>query len=160
MRLFLNGKHRDCCFLSVVKILTELVIMHSIKQLCDAVRETAYAIHLYFGHGHFEKIYENSLVHRLRKSGKEVKQQFELRVFDEDGTELGDFKADILLENRLLIEAKACRSLTNEHSAQILGYMRAAKIEHGLLINFGSYRFQIKKFILSSEFLNGRDEPC
>jgi GxxExxY protein len=119
-----------------------------IKKLCDQVRETSYAIHEYHGTGHLEKVYENALVNRLRKAGLEVKQQHPLKVFDEDGTEIGDYYADLLIEGVLIVELKACKTLLDEHQAQIIGYLRSANIEHGLLINFGSYKFQIKKFIL------------
>ncbi len=61
-----------------------------IVQLCDQVRETAYAIHVFHGHGHLEKVYENALAHRLRKVGLDVKQQQPIQVFDEDGTLIGD----------------------------------------------------------------------
>lgn len=54
-----------------------------------------------------------------------------------------------MVENALLVELKAAKTMVDEHAAQILGYLRAARIEHGLLINFGSYRFQIKKYALS-----------
>ena len=120
----------------------------NIKKLCDQVRETAYAIHEYHGTGHLEKVYENSLVHRLKKAGLNVKQQHPLKVFDEDGTEVGDYYADLIIEGVLIVELKACKSFSEEHAAQIIGYLRSANIEHGLLINFGSYKFQIKKFIL------------
>ena len=63
----------------------------SIKALCDRVRETAYAIHVYHGHGHLEKVYENALAHRLQKAGFDVKQQHPIQVFDEDGTLIGDY---------------------------------------------------------------------
>jgi GxxExxY protein len=119
-----------------------------IKELCDQVRETAYAIHEYHGTGHLEKVYENALVHRLRKAGLEVKQQEPLKVFDEDGTEVGDYFADLIVEGVLIVELKACKTISEEHKAQVIGYLRSANIEHGLLINFGSYKFQIKKFIL------------
>jgi GxxExxY protein len=55
--------------------------MKSIKELCEFVRETAYAIHLYHGHGHLEKVYENALAHRLRKAGLNVRQQDPITVF-------------------------------------------------------------------------------
>jgi GxxExxY protein len=119
-----------------------------IKQLCDQVRETAYAIHKYHGTGHLEKVYENALVHRLRKAGLRVKQQHPLKVYDEDGTEIGDYYADLIVEDLLVIELKACKTFSEDHKAQIIGYLRSAKMEHGLLINFGSYKFQIEKFIL------------
>ncbi len=118
------------------------------KNLCDQVRETAYAIHKYHGTGHLEKVYENALVHRLRKAGLNVQQQHPLKVYDEDGTEIGDYYADLIVEDVLIIELKACKTMAEEHKAQIIGYLRSANIEHGLLINFGSYKFQIEKFIL------------
>ena len=123
--------------------------MKTIQELCDVVRETAYAIHVYHRHGHLEKVYENALVHRLRKAGVEVKQQHPVPVFDEDGTLLGDYFADLVVEGRLIVELKACKTLVEEHTAQILGYLASSRVEHGLLINFGSYRFQIQKFALS-----------
>ena len=123
--------------------------MKTINELCDVVREVAYAIHTYHGNGHLEKVYENALVHRLRKLGWDVKQQHPIRVLDEDGTPLGDYFADLLVDDRLILEIKAARSLTDEHVAQILGYLKSTRIENGLLINFGSFRFAIKKYVLS-----------
>jgi hypothetical protein len=99
--------------------------MTDIKVLCDQIRRIAFAIHVYHGHGHLEKVYENALVHRLRKAGLNVLQQHPIQVFDEDGTLIG------------------------EHVAQILGYLKSARIEHGLLINFGSYKFEIRKYAWS-----------
>ena len=118
-----------------------------IMALCDQVRETAYAIHVYHGNGFLEKIYKNALVHRLRKAGIDAKQQQPVKVYDEDGTEIGDYCADILVEGCLILELKACRSITDEHKAQLFNYLKASKIEHGMLINFGSYKFQLKKLI-------------
>lgn len=121
-----------------------------IKKLCDQVREISYAIHKYHGTGHLEKVYENALVHRLRKAGLTVKQQHPLKVYDEDGTVIGDYYADIIIDDLLIIELKACKTLAEEHKAQLIGYLRSARIEHGLLINFGSFKFQIQKFVLSA----------
>ena len=118
-----------------------------IKKLCDAVRETGFAIHRFLGPGHLERVYETSLHHRLCLAGFSVERQKPLEVRDEDGTVLGEYLADLCLENCLLVEIKAVRSLVDEHVAQILGYMRASRFQHGLLVNFGSPRFEIKKFI-------------
>lgn len=123
--------------------------MQTIFELCDVVRETAYAIHEYHGHGHLEKVYENALSHRLRKRGLQVEQQYPLTVFDEDGTVLGEYYADLFVDQRLIVELKAVKNTADEHVAQLLGYLKSSRIEHGLLINFGSYRFQIKKYVLS-----------
>ena len=119
------------------------------KELCDRVRQTAYAIHVYHGHGHLEKVYENALMNRLRKSGIEVQQQQPIKVYDEDGTAIGDYLADLLVENALIVELKTAKALASEHEAQILGYLKSARLEHGLLINFGSYKFEIRKFAWS-----------
>ena len=123
--------------------------MKTVNELCDIVRETSYAIHVYHGHGHLEKVYENALAHRLRKLGLDVKQQHPIKVYDEDATIIGDYNADLLIENCLIVELKAARALADEHIAQLLGYLKSARIEHGLLVNFGSYKFQIKKFAFS-----------
>lgn len=125
--------------------------MRAVNHLCDLVRETAYAAHLYHGHGHLEKVYENAVAHRLRKAGVNVRQQYPLTVFDEDGTVLGEYFADLVIEDELLVELKAARTLTDEHVAQLLGYLKASRKEHGLIVNFGSYKFQIKKYILSNQ---------
>jgi len=120
-----------------------------IFQLCDQVRETAFALHRYLRHGHLEKVYENGLAHRLRKAGVQVTQQHALQVLDEDGTPLGDYFADLLVEGELIVELKACKALADEHVAQLLGYLRGCRIEHGLLINFGSGKIEIRKYVLS-----------
>lgn len=114
-------------------------------QLTDTVRQTAFDVHRFFGPGHLEKVYENALAHRLRKLGLDVKQQHPLTVRDEDGTIVGDYHADILVNNCLILELKAARDLADEHIAQILGYLRAARIGHGALLNFGAAKFQIRK---------------
>src|SRR5919106_2727188 len=98
-----------------------------ILALCNIVRQTSFEIHKYLRHGHREQIYENALVHRLKKRGISVEQQQEIRVFDEDGTELGFLKADLLVENRLICEIKGVRGLVDEHVAQLLGYLRASR---------------------------------
>jgi GxxExxY protein len=123
--------------------------MNDIMDLCNIVRQTAYDIHVYHGHGHLEKVYENALANRLRKLGFDVKQQHPLTVRDEDGTIIGEYLADLLINNQLIVELKAAKSCADEHVAQLLGYLKSARIEHGLLINFGSYRFYIKKYALS-----------
>jgi GxxExxY protein len=122
-----------------------------INKLCDIIRQTSFEIHKYFRSGHLEKIYENALTHRLTKLGIKVIQQHSLNVCDEDGALLGHLCADLFVEDRLVVEVKACRCLIDEHIAQLLGYLRASRIEHGLLINFGGPKLQIKKYILSRD---------
>ena len=120
-----------------------------INKLCDIVRETSFEIHKFLKSGHLERVYENALAHRLAKIGIHVIQQHPLDVCDEDGTLLGHFCADLFVASKLVVEIKACRGLIDEHVAQLLGYLRASRIEHGLLINFGAAKLQIKKYILN-----------
>ena len=118
--------------------------------LVDLIRETSYVLHRYLRYGHLEKVYENGLAHRLRKAKMRVEQQYPLKVFDQDGTVLGEYFADLFVEDRLIVELKACRTFSPEHVAQLLGYFRACRIEHGLLINFGAPKLQIRKYALSN----------
>ncbi|MBZ0108739.1 MAG: GxxExxY protein [Candidatus Scalindua rubra] len=90
------------------------------------------------------------MAHRLRKAELKVEQQYPLQVVDEDGTILGDFIADLYVENCLIVELKACKTIIGDHTAQLPSYLRASRIEHGLLINFGAPRLEVKKYILSS----------
>ena len=121
----------------------------SIFTVCDIIRETSLQIHRYLRSGFNEKIYENALANRLRKRGIRVEQQQRMKVFDEDGTLLGLLTADLLIEKRIICEIKGCSALVDAHTAQLLGYLRAARIEHGLLINFGGPRLQIKSISLT-----------
>jgi GxxExxY protein len=120
------------------------------NKLADLIRETSFGIHKFHKHGHLEKIYENALAHRLRKLGVHVEQQFPIIVFDDDGTVLGDYFADLLVNRCLIVEIKAANGIADEHIAQLLGYLRSSRFEHGLLINFGAPRFQIKKLKLQA----------
>ena len=119
-----------------------------IKALCDRVRESAFALHAYLRQGHLEKVYENGLANRLSKAGVKVEQQKPLQVTDEDGTVLGEYFADLFVEDCLIVELKASKALADEHIAQTLGYLRASNQRDALLINFGAPKFEIKKLIL------------
>lgn len=116
-------------------------------QLADTIRQTAFEAHTFLRHGHNEKVYENALRNRLRKKNLTVEQQVPIAVHDEDGSPLGEFLADLVVNGEFIIELKAVRALVEEHTAQILGYLRASRHEHGMLINFGSPRIQFHKYI-------------
>ena len=117
--------------------------------LVDFIRETSFALHRYLRYGHLEKVYENGLANRLRKANIEIEQQYPLKVYDEDGSVLGEYFADLFVESKIIVELKACKGLAPEHTAQLLGYLRACQVEHGLLINFGAPKLQIRKYVLS-----------
>ncbi len=122
-----------------------------IFEVCDQVREASFALHKFLRHGHKEKIYENGLANRLRRQGIVIEQQPSLSVFDDDHTLVGTLDIDLLVAGELIVELKAVSTLLNEHIAQLLGYLRASRKEHGLLINFGSPVLQIKKYALSKD---------
>jgi GxxExxY protein len=126
-----------------------------VMSLCDLIRETGYAAHAYLGPGQAEKIYENALANRLTKKGLKVEQQKPIQVLDEDGTLLGDFYADLFVNDWLVIELKAAKALIDEHVAQLFGYLRSSRREHGLLINFGARKYQIRKFVCDIHQPNG-----
>lgn len=117
-------------------------------ELAARVREIAFGLHAYLRHGHLEKVYENGLAHRLRKAGFKIDQQRPLPVNDEDGVVLGDFFADLVVEDCLIVELKACRTLAPELTAQVLGYLRASGFRDALLINFGAAKIEFKKLVL------------
>ena len=119
-----------------------------IRSLCDKVRQTAFELHTYLRNGHLEKVYENGLAHRLVKIELSVERQKPLSVRDEDGTLLGDYFADLLVENCLIVELKAVKTLAPEHTAQALGYLRASSHRDAMLVNFGAPKLQVKKLIL------------
>jgi len=123
-------------------------MVHDVFELCNVVRQTGFDLHKYLGGGHMEKVYENGLAHRLTNLGLKVCPQYALRVTDEDGTILGDYFADLFVEDCLIVEIKACGALIDEHVAQLLGYLRACNVKHGMLINFGTRRFQVRKYVL------------
>jgi len=119
-------------------------------QLADTIRQTAFEAHTYLRHGHNEKVYENSLRNRLRRKNLKVDQQLPLCVRDEDGSILGEFTADLVVNDEFIVELKAVRALADDHTAQVLGYLRASRLEHAMLINFGAPKIQFHKYIFRS----------
>jgi len=121
--------------------------MNRIEKLIEEVRQIAYGVHLYLANGYLEKVYENCLWHRLLKAGYKVETQKNLKVYDEDGFEIGDYFADIVVNNELIVELKSVNALMGEHYAQILNYLKITGFSAGLLINFGSYKFETRTVI-------------
>ena len=120
----------------------------AILNLCHRIRPTSFQLHVCRLHGHLEKVYENGLAHRPRKEELIVEQQIPPQIHDEDGTVLGDCFADLPVEKCLIVEWKACPTLADEHTAQVLGYLHATHLHDAMLINFGSPRLPIRKFFI------------
>jgi GxxExxY protein len=98
------------------------------------------------GCGFLEKIYENALAIELSRAGVRFEQQYPLRVFYDNFT-VGEFTADLLVENSVIIELKAVRAFDNVHAAQCMNYLRASSLKVCLLINFGRPRVEIKRIV-------------
>ena len=113
-----------------------------LRELASQVGQIAYEVHACFGNGLLEKVYESALEHRLVKAGYKVERQKPLKVFDEDGYCVGDYLVDMLVNDSLIVELKAAKSLAPEHFAQILNYLKITHNSVGLLVNFGSYKFE------------------
>jgi GxxExxY protein len=98
------------------------------------------AVHRALGPGLLESVYEYFLAHELRKSGFEVERQKAIPVeYDGELVDLG-FRPDLIVNGEVMVEIKAVQKLAPIHEAQLLSYLRLAKIERGLLINFHAYR--------------------
>ncbi|MCU0572465.1 MAG: GxxExxY protein [Syntrophobacteraceae bacterium] len=95
-----------------------------------------YEVYNTLGHGFLEKVYENALALRLRKEGLNVVQQQAVTVYF-DNVGVGDYFADLVVEDKVILELKAAAQLAAEHHAQLLNYLKATEYEVGLLLNFG-----------------------
>ena len=126
----------------------------TIDELVATIRQTAYQLHLYLGTGYLEKVYENGLRHRLEKAGLKVAAQVPLVVRDEDGFVIGNYEADLIVANRVIVELKHVAKLLPQHEAQLINYLCTTGIEHGLLINFGSPKFEVMKRVYSRKQLS------
>ena len=104
--------------------------------LTDKILGAFFKVYNTLGYGFVEKVYENALAIELRKLGLKVEQQKGIIVYY-NGQIVGDYLADIITCDAVLLELKAVRTLTEEHEAQLLNYLKATTIEVGLLLNFG-----------------------
>ena len=119
-----------------------------VNRICDVIREHSFAVHRYFGPGFRERVYERSLIRRLRGVGLDVVVHPDVMVYDEDGSELIEETLDLVIESVVILELKAKRVVEDRDVAQLLGYLRATAFRHGLLINFGASKFSIKKYVM------------
>lgn len=95
-----------------------------------------YIVYNKLGYGFLEKVYERALKYELVKAGLYVESQKPINVYYE--TELvGEYYADLLVENKVIVELKATEAICEEHENQLINYLKATEIEVGLLINFG-----------------------
>lgn len=123
--------------------------MYLHSDITEKIIKNAYHVHNTLGFGFLEKVYENSLVKKLREEGFDVKQQYPIKV-NFEGTIVGEYFADILVESKVIIELKSVKKFAPEHGAQLVNYLKATNIEVGLLINFG-HSCEISRKILTKK---------
>jgi GxxExxY protein len=116
------------------------------EQITEKIIGCAYVVANALGSGFLEKVYENALAHELRKAGLAVQQQAGIAV-TYDGVIVGDYVADLLVENKVLVELKAIKGIDNVHFAQCMNYLKATGLQVCLLINFGTPRIEIKRVL-------------
>ena len=120
---------------------------HGINHLTECVIGCGFRVANELGVGFLERVYENALVHEVRKAGLGVSQQHPVTVLH-DGVVVGDDAADLLVERVLLVDVRSVRQLDGIHTAQCLNYLKATGLHLGLLLNCGTPRVEIKRIAL------------
>ena len=118
------------------------------QELSSNIISCFYKVYNTLGFGFLEKVYENALLIELTKSGLFVERQKPIKVHYEEKI-VGEYFADIMVENKIILESKAAESLIEEHESQLIKYLKATDIELGLLLNFGK-KPEIRRKIFSN----------
>jgi len=126
-----------------------------LNKITERIIGCAYKVSNSLGIGFVEKVYENALGHEVRKEDLKVVQQHPIRVVY-DAVVVGEFFADLLVEDLVLVELKAVSALTNDHMAQSFNYLRATGLPACLLINFGQPKIQLRRLYPSPAWKSTR----
>lgn len=118
-----------------------------INEISERVIGCAFRVLNALGPGFLEKVYENAMVHELRKAGLVVAQQQGVTVVY-DGIVVGEYAVDLLVEGRIVVELKAIKALDSAHAAQCINYLKATGLQLCLLLNFGKARLEIRRLAL------------
>ena len=122
------------------------------SEISDLIIKAFYNVYNKLGYGFLEKVYENGMMIELKRLGLNAEKQKQLKVFY-DEFEIGDYYADIIVNDCVIVELKAAEAICPEHEAQLVNYLKATDIEVGLLLNFGKEP-KFKRRVLTSEFKN------
>lgn len=106
------------------------------KDITDAIIGAFYLVYNMLGYGFLEKVYRNALMHELRKRGFKVECEVPIKVYY-DGVIVGDYYADLIVNDLVILEVKSVGAIFSEHEAQLTNYLKATGIEVGLILNFG-----------------------
>jgi GxxExxY protein len=117
-----------------------------LNRVTEGVIGCAFRVSNVLGVGFLERVYENALVHELKKAGIGVEQQKPIQVMY-DEVIVGQFYADLLVEESVIVELKAVTALDTKHFAQCMNYLKATGLNLGLLINFGSPKVEVKRVV-------------
>ena len=118
------------------------------QELTKNIIGCAYRLYNKMGFGFLESVYEECLLIELRKAGLRAESQKPITVFY-DGEIVGEFVADIVVEDIVILELKSVRQIAKAHEAQLVNYLVATGIPVGLLINFGEYKVEVKRKVRS-----------
>jgi len=118
-----------------------------INELTYLINGAIFEVNRELGAGFLEKVYENALLIELKNKGLNVKRQVPIEV-NYKGEVVGDYFADIVIEDKIIIELKAVEKLQKIHEAQLLNYLKATEYKIGLLVNFTHPKAEIKRFIM------------
>lgn len=124
-----------------------------LNKVSETIIGCAYAVGNALGNGFLEKVYENALAHEINKKQLDVKQQYPIEVIY-DGVIVGQFVADLLIENKILVELKTVKGIDEIHLAQCLNYLKATALPLCLLVNFGKPRVEIRRVFQSANLRN------
>jgi GxxExxY protein len=115
-------------------------------EITHSVIGAAYEVSNTLGVGFLERVYENALVIEMRKAGLFVEQQKPITVYYQ-GAIVGEYTADVLVEHELLLELKVARVIDENHSAQMMNYLRGTGLHVGLILNFGTPSLGVKRVV-------------
>ncbi|KUG25092.1 hypothetical protein ASZ90_005080 [hydrocarbon metagenome] len=124
--------------------------LHS--DITEKIIKAFFIVYNYLGYGFLEKVYENAMMIELRKMGLKCENQKPLKVYYYND-EIGSYFADIIVEEKVIVELKAAESLVMENEMQLVNYLKATDIEVGLLLNFGK-KPEFKRRVLTAEYKN------
>lgn len=120
------------------------------KEITEKIIKAFYKVYNTLGYGFLEKVYEKAMAIELRKMGVEVKCQYPITVYYESEI-VGEYFADLIVNDIVVIELKASKTLLEEHEYQLINYLKATKIELGLLMNFGK-EAEYKRKVFMNKF--------
>jgi GxxExxY protein len=133
---------------------------NEINQITEKIIGCAYTVSNHLGSGFLEKIYENALAHEIRKTGLRVSQQYPIQVVY-DKIIVGDYIADLLVEECVLVELKTVKSLEDIHIAQVINYLKAIGLTICLLFNFYGPRVETRRIVhnFQNQFVTSTPNP-